>query len=198
MNPDGKPADLSNIGAPTPPAAPRAEQHAAADLLPLIYDDLLRLAQARLARNPAGDSMQPAELVHETFLKLVNRGDPGWQGRAHFMSTAALAMRQLLVDRARYRKTLKRGGNRKRSDWDNVVKPILGPSLDLLAIHEALDKLAAQDARKAKIVNLHCFGGVQLRGVAEMLGISAKTALRDWRSALSYLSSRLNLAVEPD
>lgn len=198
MNLDGKPADVSNSGAPTLHAAARAEQHAAGELLPLVYDELLRLAQARLAREPAGDTMQPAELVHEAFLKLVNSGDPGWQGRAHFMSAVALTMRRILIDRARHRKALKRGGNRKRSNWDDVLSPILGPSLDLLAIHEALDKLATQDARKARIVNLHCFGGVQLQGVAEMLGISAKTALRDWHSARSYLSSRLNFALESD
>lgn len=171
-------------------AAGAGDRQAAAALLPLVYDELRRFARNMLAQQPPGATIQPTALVHEAYLKLVAAGDPGWQGRAHFFGAAAQAMRNVLVDQARRKKALKRGGEAKRVDeFELAIEP---PKEDILALDEALTELETVDARKTRIVMLHYFAGLTLEETAGALGISVPTVQREWRFTRSFLFSRLN------
>ena len=172
-------------------AAQTGDSKAAAELLPLIYDELRKLARARLAHEAPGQTLQPTALVHEAYAKLVGQGDPGWQGREHFFGAAARAMRQILVDRARRKAAVKHGGGQERvelEDSDLVIEP---PPLDLLALDEALAKLEARNPRQARLVELLYFAGLSAEETAEILGVTVRTIERDWRFVRTWLHRQL-------
>ena len=176
----------------------RGDRQAAGELLPLVYDELRRLAGARLAREAPGQTLQPTALVHEAYLRLVG-GDPGkaFDGRGHFFAAAAEAMRRILIDRARDRRRLKRGGSRRRVriDLDNLlVEP---PGDDLLDLDEALIALAREDPEAAELVKLRAFAGLTLAQAAEVLGIGRRAADRDWAYARAWLCHALTGSDPP-
>lgn len=164
---------------------------AAAQLLPLVYDELRLLAARKLAREDAGQTLQATALVHEAYIRLVGAQDPGWNGRGHFFAAAAEAMRRVLINRARDRGRLKRGGHRSRIDLDNLCDPFEAPDEDLLDLDEALDRLARAYPRPAGLVRLRFFGGLNLEEAAAALGISARTADREWSFARAWLRDAL-------
>jgi RNA polymerase sigma factor (TIGR02999 family) len=165
----------------------------AEDILPLVYDELRRLAAARLRYERPGQTLQPTALVHEAYLRLVDvdKAQP-WAGKAHFFAAAAEAMRRLLVERARRRGRRKHGGDRHRVDIDlgDLWVPV-SSSEDLLALDEALDRLRAEDPVKAQLVTLRYFGGLTEAQAAEVLSISRATANRYWRYARAWLHRRV-------
>lgn len=165
---------------------------AAGELLPLLYEELRRLAAQQLAQEKPGRSLQPTALVHEAYLRLVGTGEPArWNGRGHFFSAAAQAMRRILVEESRRHRRLKRGGDRKRVDLDQVEPTSDEPSLDVIALDEALGLLAAEDPQKARLVELRYFAGMSLEEAAGCLGISRATASRAWAYARAWLYDRL-------
>jgi RNA polymerase sigma factor (TIGR02999 family) len=173
-------------------AAEQGDPSAAAEILPLVYGELRRLAQAYLAKAPPGNTFQATALVHEAYVRMVGNEDPGWQGRRHFFGAAARAMRNILVDQARRKAAHKHGGGQKRIDIDAADLPLEGPSEDILALHEALAKLEQVDPRKAEIVMLHHFAGLTLEETAEAMGVSLSTAEREWRFTRSLLYAELS------
>ncbi len=164
------------------------DPHAAEQLLPLVYDELRNLAAAKLAREKPGQTLQPTALVHEAYLRLVGPGASGhWRDRAHFFRAAAEAMRHILVDQARRKHSQKGGGGRKRVDLGRLAAAAPDRPEDLLALHEALELLAAHDPVKAELVQLRYFGGLSLEEMADLLGLSRATADRYWRYARTWL-----------
>lgn len=161
---------------------------AANRLLPLIYDQLRSLARQKLRHESAGQTLQGTALVHEAYIKLVggNNGQQ-WQGRRHFFAAAAEAMRRILVDNARRKKSLKRGGDRERQPLEEVADQPATSQDDVLAISEALEKLAREEPEKAELVKLRYFAGLTLPEIAELLGISRATASRHWTYAKAWL-----------
>jgi RNA polymerase sigma factor (TIGR02999 family) len=168
------------------------ESTGAEHLLPLVYDELRRLAAQKLAQETPGHTLQPTALVHEAYLRLIGDSpEPTWDNRGHFFAAAAEAMRRILVENARRRASLKRGGDRVHV---NVAdNPVAAPEVreDLLALDEALAKLADTDAQAAKLVQLRYFGGVALPEVARILGISPRTADRLWAFARAWLHQEI-------
>ena len=167
------------------------DQKAAAELLPLVYGELRQLARARMAKTPPGQTLQPTALVHEAYLRLIGADDPGWNSRGHFFAAAGQAMRQILVDQARRKGSLKRGGGRQRLDVDDVEPAIEPPSDDILALEEALTHLEQDDPRKAEVVNLRYFAGLTVEETAAALDISVTTVEREWRFARVRLYDEL-------
>jgi RNA polymerase sigma factor (TIGR02999 family) len=164
----------------------------AEQLLPLVYDELRRLAAAKLNHEKPGQTLQATALVHEAYLRLVGGGSAqDWNGRGHFFAAAAEAMRRILVERARHRRSLKAGGERHRQDVSDIgpdIEPAaLEPNVDLLALDDVLQKLARQDPRKAELVKLRFFAGLTIDQAARALGISASTADNDWAYARCWL-----------
>ncbi len=179
-------------------AAAEGDRVAAERLLPLVYDELRRLARARLARTPPGNTLQPTALVHEAYLKAVGEADPGWEGRGHFFAAAARAMRNILVDQARRKAAVKHGGGGQRRGIDAEDLAIESPTGgDVLALDEALTRLEQDDPRKAQVVMLRFFGGLTNEQIAQSLSISLPTVERDWRFARSWLQQQLGASVEP-
>lgn len=173
-------------------AMERGDPRAAGQLLPLVYYELRRLAAARLAHEASGQSIQPTGLVHEAYLRLVG-SDPekSFDGRGHFFAAAAEAMRRILVDRARSRRRVKRGGGRRRVriNLDSLI--VESPGDDFMALDEALTDLAREDPGAAELVKLRAFAGLTLAQAAEVLGISRRTADRDWAYARAWLCHAL-------
>jgi RNA polymerase sigma factor (TIGR02999 family) len=170
------------------------DPQAAGRLLPLVYEELRRLAEFKLAGEQPGQTLQATALVHEAYLRLVGPGDaPRWDGRGHFFAAAAEAMRRILIDRARDRKRLKRGGGRRvRRDLD--LEAIVGeaaPPDDLIDLDAALDRLAGIDAQAAALVKLRLFAGLMVEEAASALGVSRRTAERDWTFARTWLYGQL-------
>lgn len=164
------------------------DRHAGGQLLPLVYDELRRLAAQKLANETPGQTLQPTALVHEAYLRLVDAdGGPAWDNRGHFFAAAAEAMRRILVDNARRKRSLKHGGDLQRHDLDDVHPVAERPNDDLLALDEALSKLAAKDARKAELVKLRYFAGFTNEEAAKLLGISVASAERYWAYARAWL-----------
>jgi RNA polymerase sigma factor (TIGR02999 family) len=164
------------------------EATASEDLLPLVYDELRRLAAARMAHEAAGHTLQPTALVHEAWLRLVGDGArPSWQSRAHFFGAAATAMRRILVDSARRKRRLKRGGGGVHLNIEDVDVAEPSADEDVLLIHEALTKLEQANPQQAKIVELKFFGGLTNEEVAENLGIGERTVYREWVCAKARL-----------
>jgi RNA polymerase sigma factor (TIGR02999 family) len=173
-------------------AIERGDPKAADQLLPLVYDELRRLAASRMAREAAGQTLQATALVHEAYLRLVEserRGSsaPEWNSRGHFFAAAAEAMRRILVERARHRQSLKAGGDRQRQELPDIELADAAPRLDLLALHEALTGLEQQNRRRAELVKLRFFTGLTIAEAARALGISESTADNDWAYARSWL-----------
>jgi RNA polymerase sigma factor (TIGR02999 family) len=163
------------------------DARAAEILLPMVYDELRKLAAQRLACEAPGNTLQPTALVHEAYLRLVGSGDPGWDGRGHFFAAAAEAMRRILVENARRRGRQKRGGDHCRKDLELTDLAAPEADDDLLALDEALDRLAVLDAPKAELVKLRYFAGLTLAQAAEAMGISTATASRHWTFARAWL-----------
>jgi RNA polymerase sigma factor (TIGR02999 family) len=173
-------------------AIERGDPNAAGELLPLLYDELRRLAAQKLANEKPGQTLQPTALLHEAYLRLVGKGDePHWDGRAHLFAACAEAMRRILVENARRKHRLKRGGDRQRIDIEQAEAIADAPGDDLLALNEALDHLAAEDAPKAELVKLRYFAGMSVEEAGRCLGISRATADRWWAYARAWLYDRL-------
>jgi RNA polymerase sigma factor (TIGR02999 family) len=167
-------------------------QKAAFDkLLPLIYDDLRRMARRHMGRQRVGHTLQTTALIHEAYLRLVDRSDVRWQGRAHFFAVAARAMRHILVDHARARQAAKRGGEAERVTLDDVAAFWTEPA-EMIALDDALRGLAAMDERKSQVVELKFFGGLSVEEIAEVLHVSPETVARDWRLARTWLLRELS------
>jgi RNA polymerase sigma factor (TIGR02999 family) len=179
-------------------AAEQGDPQAAERLLPLVYDELRALASRRLGREPPGQSLQATALVHEAYLRLVG-GDPGrrWDGRGHFFAAAAEAMRRILVDRARDRRRLKRGGGRGRVDLDLGSVPLDGLDDDLIDLDEALTELGREDPLCARLVALRFFAGLTQAEAAGALGLARRTADRHWAYARAWLYERLRRGEAP-
>lgn len=178
-------------------AVARNEPMAAEELLPLVYDELRRLARARLDRVGPGQTLQATALVHEAWLRVVGDDDPGWDCRAHFFGAAAKAMRNILVEEWRKKSSLRRGGERVRLDEELFGR--LGhetPVQEMLILEEALGRLEAFDALKAKIVELRFFTGLTMREVAEVLNLPLTRVEQEWRFARSWLQNEVD-AFEP-
>lgn len=156
-------------------------------LLQLVYDELRSLARARMAGLAVGQTLQPTALVHEVYLRLTGREDPGWENRRHFFFAASRAMRDILVEQARRKSGPRRGGGMGREDLDEVAVVIAPPSDEVLTLHAALDELERHDPHKAKIVQLRYFGGLTMTEIAEVLGESEATIFRHWRFARTWL-----------
>jgi RNA polymerase sigma factor (TIGR02999 family) len=164
-------------------------------LLPLVYDELRRLAAQKLAQEKPGQTLQATALVHEAYIRLVDvEKAQHWNSRGHFFAAAAEAMRRILVEQARHKSTLKAGGDRQRVGISGVDAVVEGPELDLIALDEALQKLGAMDPRKAELVKLRFFAGLTNQQAAEALGVAASTADADWAYAKCWL--RLEMTGE--
>jgi len=170
-------------------AVDQGDSRAAEELLPLVYDELRRLAAQRLANEKPGQTLQATALVHEAYARLVGSGEPPrWDGCGHFFAAAAEAMRRILIERARHKQTCKAGGNRRRLDLDDIEPTLEEENSDrLLALDEALRQLEAEDPRKAELVKLRFFAGLTAEHAAAALGVSTSTAEKDWAYARSWL-----------
>jgi len=164
-----------------------SQGQAAEALLPLLYEELRRLAARKLARERPGQTLQATALVHEAWLRLGADRQPAWQNQAHFFAAAAEAMRRILVDRARRRQALRHGGEAERVDLDEVEIALEVPDDELIAVHEALDRFSAEDPAKADLVKLRFFVGLTLEEAARALGVSVATAKRSWQYARAWL-----------
>jgi RNA polymerase sigma factor (TIGR02999 family) len=170
-------------------AAAAGDHQAAADLLPLVYDELRKLASSRMAAERPGHTLDATALVHEAYLRLV--GDQHFDGKAHFFAAAAEAMRRVLINHARERARLKRGGRRNRAELDRLTGPATVTDDDLLELNDAIDRLATEFPIAAEVVKLRFFAGMTLRDVAEALGIPSRTADRHWSFARAWLADAL-------
>jgi RNA polymerase sigma factor (TIGR02999 family) len=174
-------------------AATAGDPGAAAELLPLVYEELRRLAAARLADEKPGQTLQPTALVHEAYLRLVGGGQPQeWNGRGHFFAAAAEAMRRILINRARDRHRLKRGGGRARVALDALAEPATAPDDDLLALDDALDRLARCHPQAAELVKLKFFAGLTRHEAAAALSLPPRSADRLWAFARAWLADALD------
>jgi|SRR5690606_20493180 len=171
---------------------------AAEELLPLVYEELRKLAHARMAKERAGLTLEPTALVHEAYMRVVGSKDGRWwDNRGHFFAAAALAMRRILVERARHAKRLKHGGGMKREELhEHAVATDAGDAVDLLALDEALSRLELYDARKAQIVSLRYFGGLTIEEVAGALDLSPATVKSEWAFARAWLRRQMVGASE--
>ena len=167
-------------------AIDHGEARAAEELLPLVYEELRRLAAQRLAQEKPGQTLQATDLVHEAYLRLIGHQDPGWNGRSHFFAAAAEAMRRILIHR-HAQADRKAGGDRHRLDIDDIEPALEEDGDRLLAMDEALGQLEAEDPRKAELVKLRFFAGLTVEQAAAALGVSTSTAEKDWAYARSWL-----------
>ncbi len=173
-------------------AVDAGDPKAGAQILPLVYDELRKLAGQKLAQENPGQTLDSTALVHEAYLRLVGSGDPPrWKDRTHFYAAAAEAMRRILIDSARRKKSEKRGGQQQRVEWhDNIVAPT-HPTDDLLAIDEALTLLAAEDAEAAQLVKMRFYAGLSVDEAADVMGLARATAYRTWSYAKAWLRAKL-------
>ena len=172
-------------------AVQRGDSNAAEELLPLVYEELRKLAASRMANEAAGHTLQPTALVHEAWLRLVGKEKPKFAGRAHFFAAAAEAMRRILIDRARSKRALRHGGGQVRMDIQHLDLPSPETDDQLLAVNDALDKLAAQDAIEAELVKLRYFAGLTVEDAAVLLDISPRTARNYWTHARTWLYNEI-------
>jgi len=164
---------------------------AAEELLPLVYEELRRLANARMAQEPSGQTLQPTALVHEAWIRLVGENHD-WQNRKHFFSAAAEAMRRILIERARQKRRVRHGGGLVRVDLNDIDVAAESQSETVLFVHEALERLAQKDPEIAELIKLRYFAGVPNQEAAEMLGMSERTARRNWAYARAWLTREIN------
>ncbi|MEM8559920.1 MAG: ECF-type sigma factor [Bacteroidota bacterium] len=177
----------------------QAGDRAAVDaVLPLVYDQLKAMARNRLRHERAGHTLDTAALVHEAYLKLVDQTRADWQSRAHFLGVASVAMRRILVNYARDRRAAKRGGGDVAGTLHDDAVGQVARSEDLLALDEALDRLAGLNERSARVVEMWFFGGLEQREIAGVLGVSEKTVRRDWQAAKAWLSHALRADAPND
>ena len=172
-------------------AAAAGDRKAAAELLPLVYDELRALAAARLAAEAPGQTLQATALVHEAYLRLIGPEDARWDGRGHFFAAAALAMRRILVESARSRRRLKRGGRRVRVELLDVPDSLAEDPDLLLSLDELLSRLAQEDDAAARLARLHLFGGLSVEEAGEVLSLSRPVAYRNWKYARAWLREAL-------
>jgi RNA polymerase sigma factor (TIGR02999 family) len=170
---------------------PASEPQAAAELLPDVYAELRRLAAALTGQLRPGQTLQPTALVHEAYLRLVRDQDPGWNGRRHFFAAAVRAMREILIEQARRKATVKHGGGSRRVELAEGLAIIEPPADDVLALDEAIQALHAADAYLAEIVQLRYYTGLTVEETASVVGGSVSTVKRDWRYARAWLARRL-------
>ena len=168
-------------------ALERGDHATAQDLLPLVYSELRKLAAHLLAGQAPGHTLQATELVHEAWLRLRGHEEARFAGRSHFFAAAAEAMRHILIDSARRKRALRHGGGQARVDFESLEITALVDDAELLAVHEVLDKLAAESPKKAELVKLRYFAGMSFEEVAEVQGISVPTAKRHWAYARAWL-----------
>jgi RNA polymerase sigma factor (TIGR02999 family) len=173
-------------------AIEQGDPSAAEQLLPLVYDELRKLAAQRLAQEKAGQTLEATALVHETYLRLVGaEASHAWNSRGHFFGAAAEAMRRILIENARRKRGPEAGGRHIRVELPDLPAEFHGPDLDLVALSEALDKLQAKDARAAELVKLRFFAGLTRHQAAEALGVSVATADNDWAYAKGWLKAEI-------
>lgn len=175
---------------PTPPAVASEDLHPASELLPLVYEELRRLAASRLRQLPPGQTLQPTALVHDTYLRLVKDHDPGWSGRGHFFGAAAMAMRNILVEHARRKATVKHGGGRRRVELGQDSDPPATIGVDpaeVLSLDAALHRLERSHPRQSRVVMLRYFAGLSLEQIADLMEVGVSTVKRDWRFARAWL-----------
>jgi RNA polymerase sigma factor (TIGR02999 family) len=177
-------------------AIQKGEAQATDELLPLVYEELRRLAGHKMASEAAGHTLQPTALVHEAWLRLVGSNPPNWQNRGHFFAAAAEAMRRILVEHARRKQSLKRGAGAAREELHESVLILAAPPDELLAVHEALDQLAAKDPAAAELVKLRYFVGMTMDEAASVLGLAPRTAARLWTYAKAWLHREIRRAIE--
>jgi RNA polymerase sigma factor (TIGR02999 family) len=178
-------------------AIEQGDPQAAAELLPLIYDELRKLAVQRLGREKPGQTLQSTALVHEAYLRLVRSSDQRWDSRGHFFAAAAEAMRRILVESARHKASQKAGGDWQRVEFSDVEIAAPSPGVDVLALNDALATLEERDPRKAAVVKLRYFAGLTNHQAAAALGISSATADNDWAYAKSWLRLQLSPETAP-
>jgi RNA polymerase sigma factor (TIGR02999 family) len=164
----------------------QGDPQAAEALLPLVYDELRRLAAAKMAREAPGQTLQATALVHEAWLKLAGSNRQQWHGRAHFFGAAAEAMRRILIDKSRRRDSQKRGADPTREELHDSIQ-VRAPAAEILAVHDALDALAAEDPMAAEVVKLRYFVGMTIPEIAEVLSLAPRTADRHWAFARAWL-----------
>ena len=172
-------------------AIQHGDPKAADELLPLVYEELRKLAASKMANEAAGHTLQPTALVHEAWMRLVGKENPKFENRAHFFAAAAEAMRRILIENARRRRALRHGGGQERVNSEQAQLVSTSDDDQLLAVNEALDKLAAENKREAELVKLRYFVGMTLEEAADVLGISARTADNYWVHARAWLFSEL-------
>jgi RNA polymerase sigma factor (TIGR02999 family) len=165
----------------------RGDGRASEELLPLVYDDLRRHAMNQMARESPGQTLQPTALLHEAWLRVIGGGERKWENRAHFFGAAAEAMRRILIENARRKSRLKRGGDQVRVDIENVELAATTPDEKILLINDAIEKLQTQDPEKAQVVVLKFFGGRTNQEVAETMGVTERTVERHWAYAKAWL-----------
>jgi RNA polymerase sigma factor (TIGR02999 family) len=174
----------------------QGDSRAADQLLPLVYNELRRLAAHKMAKESPGQTLQPTALVHEAWLRVVGDGNPKWNGRAHFFGAAAEAMRRILIENARRKHAIRHGGGKAKIDIDLIEIAAPGKDDELLAVSDALEKFAAQDKRKAELVKLRYFVGLTTAEAAEVLGISVPTADRWWNFSRAWLFEEIQRQQE--
>jgi RNA polymerase sigma factor (TIGR02999 family) len=174
-------------------AIERGDAHAAEQLLPLVYSELRKLAEQRLAQEKPGQTLQATALVHDAYLRLVGQKDEQhWNSRGHFFAAAAEAMRRILVESARRKRRIKHGGNQQRVDFDVLACQVEAPVDDLLALDDALARLEATDEAAASLVKLRYFAGLTMPEVAAAMGVPLRTAERNWTFARTWLKRELS------
>jgi len=176
-------ADVTRILNAIEQGDPRATE----ELLPLIYEELRLLAAQKIAQEPPGQTLQATALVHEAYIRLVGTEDKGWDNKGHFFKAAAEAMRRILVDKARRKQGIRHGGKHKKIDMNDALLAIEEPKDDILAVNEALDKLAKEDTKLAEVIKLRYFGGLTLDQIAAIMGIGRRTADRYWALGRAWL-----------
>ena len=169
----------------------QGDEKAAGELLPLVYQELRKLAAARMAQEQPGQTLQPTALVHEVWVRLTGGEQPSFDGRGHFFAAAAEAMRRILIENARRKGRLKRGGEWERVDLENLDVAVTTNDDTLLAVHEALEKLAVVDPLGAKLIELRFFAGLSNVDAAKVLGLAERTAKRTWAYARAWLHEEL-------
>ncbi len=173
-------------------AIEQGDARAADELLPLVYEELRRLAAQKMSQEPPGQTLQATALVHEAYIRLVGAEAPNWSGRTHFFAAAAEAMRRILIENARRKQRLKHGGGQQKIDLNDIELAIKAPSDDLIALDEALTRLAKRDKVKADLVKLRYFAGLTLEQAAGLLNLPERTAKRYWAHARAWLYRQVN------
>ena len=170
----------------------RGDKEALDQLMPIVYDELRRQAARYLRREQAGHTLQTTALIHEAYVRLVDQRNVQWQNRAHFFGIAAQLMRRILVDHARTKKRVKRGGSKVQVSLADATVAVKGPDLDIVALDEALERLANVDEQQSRVVELRYFSGLTVEETAEVMGISTATVKREWSVARAWLHRELS------